>query len=245
MSGDAPAVRDVRRPDGLPSWFAPLLDVAATARAEDLTRLLPPPEGGRESAVLVLFGEGEDGPDVLLIERARDMRSHAGQPAFPGGKAEPEDPDPAATAVREAAEETGLDPDGVEVLAELPGLWVPSGFVVRPVLAWWRAPSEVYVVDPVEVAAVHRVPLDELTDPARRLRVRHPSGYVGPAFDVRGMRVWGFTGGLLATLIRLSGWERPWDQGRVEDLVAEVPPAPFVEDEQEAADTARGGAGER
>jgi len=224
-------VRDVRRPDGLPDWFDPLLAIAATVRAEDLTRLLPPPEGGRESAVLVLFGEGADGPDVLLIERARDSRSHAGQPAFPGGKAEPEDADVAATAVREAVEETGLDPAGVEVLAELPGLWVPSGFVVRPVIAWWREPSDVYVVDPDEVAAVHRVSLAELVDPARRLRVKHPSGYVGPAFDVRGMRVWGFTGGLLATLLRLSGWEQPWDESRVEPLDELPPAAPFVEDD--------------
>jgi 8-oxo-dGTP pyrophosphatase MutT (NUDIX family) len=227
--------RRVRRPDGLPGWFDPLLAVAATVRAEDLTRLLPPAEGGRESAVLVLFGEGADGPDVLLIERARDMRSHAGQPAFPGGKTEPEDADVAATALREAAEETGLDPSGVEVLAELPGLWVPSGFVVRPVIAWWREPSEVYVVDPDEVAAVHRVSLAELTDPERRLRVRHPSGYVGPAFDVRGMRVWGCTGGLLATLLRLSGWERPWDQTRVEPLADEQPATPPFPDDASGA----------
>lgn len=228
----SPVLREVARPADLPGWLDPLLGVAATVRAEDLTRLLPPPGGGRESAVLVLFGEGEDGPDVVLIERATDGSVHSGQPAFPGGKAEPEDSGPAATALREAAEETGLDPSGVEVLAELPGLWVPSGFVVRPVLGWWREPSEVYVVDPDEVAAVHRVSLAELTDPARRLRVRHPSGYVGPAFDVRGMRVWGFTGGLLATLLRLTGWEQPWDEQRVEDLEAPalVDPPPFVDE---------------
>ena len=224
-------LRPVRRPEGAPSWLDPLLAVAATVTSDDLTRLRVPPAGGRESAVLVLLGEGEDGPDVLLIERARDVSNHAGQPAFPGGMVDPGDADPAATAVREAVEETGLVASGVEVLAELPGLWVPSGFVVRPVLAWWREPSDVYVVDPVEVAAVHRVPLAELTDPARRLRVHHPSGYVGPAFDVRGMRVWGFTGGLLSTLIRLAGWERPWDAARVEPLdpvpeAVDAPPFP-------------------
>jgi 8-oxo-dGTP pyrophosphatase MutT (NUDIX family) len=225
------APREVRRPDGLPSWFAPLLDAAATVPAEELTRLRVPEGGGRESAVLVLLGEGDDGPDVLLIERARDMSNHAGQPAFPGGVVDEVDDGAVSTALREAVEETGLVASGVEPLVELPGLWVPSGFVVRPVLAWWRAPSEVYVVDPVEVAAVHRVPVSELTDPARRLRVRHSSGYVGPAFDVRGMRVWGFTGGLLATLIRLAGWERPWDTARVEPLdpapgAADAPPFP-------------------
>jgi 8-oxo-dGTP pyrophosphatase MutT (NUDIX family) len=166
---------------------------------------------------------------VLLIERATDDTAHSGQPAFPGGKAEPGDADAAATALREAAEETGLDPGGVEVLAELPALWVPSGFVVRPVIAWWRDPSPVYVVDPAEVAAVHRVTLAELVEPARRVRVRHPSGYVGPAFDVRGMRVWGFTGGLLSTLLRLAGLDQPWDTSRVVDLDAPIEP-PFPDD---------------
>jgi len=232
-SRDTDVGRVLGRPADLPSWLAPLLDVVVTVHAADLTRLVPPPSGGRESAVLVLFGEGEDGPDVLLIERAHDMTSHAGQPAFPGGKAEPLDDDPAATALREAVEETGLNPAGVEILAELPALWVPSGFVVRPVLAWWRDPSEVYVVDPDEVASVHRVALAELADPARRLLVRHPSGFVGPAFDVRGLRVWGFTGGLLSTLMRLAGWDRPWDELRVIDLDAPLL-APFPDDDASA-----------
>ena len=67
-------------------------------------------------------------------------------------------------------------------------------------------------VDVREVAAVVRVPVAELADPANRLRVRHPSGWVGPAFAVRGLLVWGFTAGLVDTLLRLGGWERPWDR---------------------------------
>ena len=58
----------------------------------------------------------------------------------------------------------------------------------------------------------------ELTDPANRCRVRHPSGCIGPAFGVRGMLVWGFTAGLLDRLLALGGWEQPWDAARVEDL---------------------------
>ena len=68
---------------------------------------------------------------------------------------------------------------------------------------------------PEEVAQVHRVPVAELTDPANRVRVHHPSGYVGPGFEVRGMLVWGFTGGLLDRVLALGGWERPWDPGRL------------------------------
>lgn len=188
---------------------------------EQLSRFLPPEDGGRTSAVLVLLGEGADGPDLLLIQRAADMRSHPGQPAFPGGAVDPGDAGPISAALREAQEETGLDPVGVEVFATLPDLWLPpSGFVVTPVLGWWRTPSPVYAAAPAEVAAVHRVPVAELTDPGNRLVVTHPSGYVGPAFKVRGMLVWGFTAGLLDRLLAISGWEVPWDRDRTEPLPA-------------------------
>ena len=70
--------------------------------------------------MLILLGEGPAGPDVLLIERSADLRSHAGQPAFPGGAADPGDDGPVGTALREAQEETGLEPDGVEVVASSP-----------------------------------------------------------------------------------------------------------------------------
>jgi hypothetical protein len=50
------------------------------------------------------------------------------------------------------------------------------------------------------------------------MQVRHPSGYTGPAFSVAGLVVWGFTGGLLSTLLHLGGWERHWDGSRVRDL---------------------------
>jgi 8-oxo-dGTP pyrophosphatase MutT (NUDIX family) len=204
---------------GVPEWLAPLWDAVRGLRPEDVSRVGPPPQGGRPGAVLMLFGESDGVPDVLIIERAHDMRSHAGQPAFPGGGVDPEDAGPVAAALREAAEETGLDPGGVDVLAELPPLWLPpSGFVVTPVLAWWRSPSPVCVRDPREVASVHRIPLPELLDPVNRLSVRHPSGYVGPAFSVRGLLVWGFTGGLLSRLFSAARWEQDWDAGRVVEL---------------------------
>ena len=204
----------------VPAWLQPLVDALPHVRTEDVTRFAPPPEGGRQSAVLVLFGEGPEGPDLLLIERAATLRSHAGQPAFPGGALDPEDGDPAgngpvAAALREAAEEVGVDAATVDVLGALPALWLPpSGFVVHPVVAHWRAPHPVDVVDAAEVAAVARVPIAELVDPASRLRVTHPSGWIGPAFEVRDLLVWGFTAGLLDRLLALGGWELPWDTSR-------------------------------
>lgn len=211
-----------------PAWLDPLLGRLGTARAEDFTRLTTPEEGGRESAVLVLLGEEPGvGPDVLVLQRAATLRNHAGQPAFPGGAADPEDADASATALREANEEVGLDPASVTVLTELPRLWIPvSDFVVTPVLAWWHAPHPVHPREPAEVAHVARLPVAELVDPENRMRVRHPSGWIGPAFSVRGMLVWGFTAGVIATLLEMGGWARPWPPGRVIELPPAATPAP-------------------
>lgn len=203
----------------VPGWLQPLLAAARKVPAEELSRFLPPREGGRESAVLVLFGEGPHGPDLLFIERSSDLRTHAGQPAFPGGASDPEDADPAATALRESVEETGLEPAGVDILLTLPGLWLPpSGFVVTPVIAWWREPSTVAPVDAAEVAAVERIPIGELAEPTNRFRVFHPSGWMGPAFGVRDLLIWGFTAGLVDRLLALGGFEQPWDENDVREL---------------------------
>ena len=213
---------------GLPAWLLPLAAAARDVTPEEISPFLPPVDGGRPGAVLVLFGEDVHGPDVLLLQRAADMRSHPGQPAFPGGALDPDDDGPVGAALREAQEETGLDPAGVDVFGTLPALWLPpSGFVVTPVLAWWRAPSPVRPAIPAEVAAVHRVPVTELVDPANRVRVTHPSGYIGPAFDVRGMLVWGFTGGLLDRILSIAGFAVPWRTDRVVPL----PDLPLREDD--------------
>ena len=85
------------------------------------------------------------------------------------------------------------------MLAELPRLWIPvSGFVVTPVLAWWHdAAPGASAASPPRWRRSPGCRSRELVDPANRLRVRHPSGWVGPAFQVRGMLVWGFTAGVL------------------------------------------------
>ena len=200
-----------------PAW---LRELAAAAETMEVSpRLMPPAAGGRESAVLILFGDGPDGPDLLFIQRSEDLRLHAGQPAFPGGAIDAGDGGPVGAALREAAEEVGLDPGGVDVLGTLPEVFIPpTGFRVVPVLAWWRRPSSVAPVDAGEVAAVERIGVAELADPAARLMVRVPDGRTSPAFRVRGMLIWGFTAALADRLLALGGWEKPWDATVVLDL---------------------------
>jgi len=194
----------------LPDYLVRLLDGAGDL---PLRHRMPQASAtARRSAVLILFCEGPSGPDVLLIEKSAHLRSHAGQPAFPGGGVDPGDDFPIGTALREAEEEAGVDPDGVRVLATLPELFLPpSDRLVVPVVGWWDDPREVTVGDPHEVARVARVPLADLADPGNRYRLRHPSGYVGPAFCVADMEVWGFTAGLLDAILEAAGLAQPSD----------------------------------
>jgi 8-oxo-dGTP pyrophosphatase MutT (NUDIX family) len=201
----------------VPDWLRELADAASKMEINPLVQ--PPVRGGRASAVLVLFGGGPDDPDLLFIQRSADLRLHAGQPAFPGGAVDAADDGPVAAALREAAEEVGVDPEGVDVVGTLPELFIPrTGFRVVPVLAWWRQPCAVAPVDPAEVAAVERVAVSELADPATRVMVRGPGGFVSPAFRTKGMLIWGFTAVLVDRLLALGGWERPWDTAKVIDL---------------------------
>jgi len=206
-----------------PRWLTELAESAA--RMDVAPPLQPPAAGGRPSAVLILFADGPGGPDLLFIQRSQGLRQHPGQPAFPGGAIEDADLSPVAAALREAAEEAGVDPRGVDVLATLPELFIAhSGFRVVPVLAWWHSPGPVSAVDPREVAAVERIRLAELADPACRVTVRSPGGRTGPGFRVKGLFIWGFTAALVDRLLALGGWEVPWNADAVHELEADGGP---------------------
>jgi 8-oxo-dGTP pyrophosphatase MutT (NUDIX family) len=216
---------------GLPAWLEPVRAGAEAITAEALTRFLPPEDADpRRGAVLILFADGEgtaagdlESGAVLLTERSHQMRSHPGQVSFPGGSID-EGETPVAAALREAEEETGLDPAGVEVFGALPELWLPpSNFSVTPVLGWWRTPTPVRVVDPGEVHAIHLVPLADLLRADHRIQVRAPSGWVSPAYLIgpaRDVILWGFTAGVLTRLFDYLGWAAPWEDYEVRDLPA-------------------------
>ena len=200
------------------------------------SRVLPATGTARQAAVLVLFGVLDTVPaqahltstgrgrfprdlDVLLLRRAATLGSHPGQIAFPGGRLEPADSGPVAAALREAVEETGLDPDGLEPLGTLPPMPVPvSNHLVTPVPAWWTRPSEVAAVDHAETVEVFRVPVADLLDPANRANTEHVvagTTHRAPAFSVGGRLVWGFTAIVLSRMFDELGWAESWDHSRV------------------------------
>jgi 8-oxo-dGTP pyrophosphatase MutT (NUDIX family) len=123
------------------------------------------------ASVLVPLVRHPDGLRVLLTRRTAHLKAHAGQISFPGGRAEPHDPDVTATALREAEEEVGLPPAEVEVLGHLPVYTTVTNFVVTPVVGIIR-PGLSLRPDPQEVDEVFEVPLAFLMSPANHQRHR-------------------------------------------------------------------------
>jgi 8-oxo-dGTP pyrophosphatase MutT (NUDIX family) len=208
-------------PDDVRARFAapprPLPPPPAWLRPERLPDGVPferpaPPPDARPAAALVLVypGSAGEGHLVLIERREYDGDHHSGEVSLPGGKADPGDTDAVATALREAAEEVGLDVAvaGVEVVGRLDALWIPpSNFLVEPIVAV-AARRPAFVPDPREVAAILEAPVAAflpdvaplIVDPDPRGR---PLRY--GAYMVEGRIVWGATAAILGQLGAVLG----------------------------------------
>lgn len=170
-----------------------------------------PPQGLIPAAVLVPLIEGANGFDVVLTQRSAHLSKHAGQISFPGGRAEPDDPDAIATALREAEEEIALPADAVEILGRLDTYITGTGFRVVPVVGIVSRPVQ-FVPDPFEVASILTPPLEFLTDPVNRRRDHR---------EINGQRryfhaipwgdhyIWGATAGMLVNFAEMLGRGTP------------------------------------
>ena len=164
------------------------------------------PANARPAAVLVPLVE-RPALSVLLTQRATQLRNHAGQIAFPGGRIEEGDGSPQAAALREAHEEIGLAAEFIQVAGYLPDHVVMTGFRVTPVVAFIRPGFELKL-DSREVEDAFEVPLDYVFDPANhRLRLRR-SGFTGEEVQFKDIpfgerNIWGATAGMLLTLYRI------------------------------------------
>ncbi len=162
----------------------------------------------RAAAVLVPLVRRPEGLTVLLTRRTDHLNDHAGQVSFPGGRTDPEDVDPIATALREAQEEVGLAADEIEVIGVLPTYTTVTAYEVTPVVGLLDPPRAL-ALDAFEVAEVFEVPLAFLMDPANHRR--HAMEFQGIArrfismpwgadADGQPYFVWGATAAMLRNL---------------------------------------------
>jgi 8-oxo-dGTP pyrophosphatase MutT (NUDIX family) len=164
------------------------------------------------ASVLVALVEREE-LTVLLTQRTDHLNDHPGQVSFAGGRVEPTDADAAATALREAQEEIGLDAAFVDVLGAMPTYTTGTGFIVTPVVALVR-PGFTVAADPFEVAEVFEVPLSFLMNPANHRRhaielngaqrefLSMPYDSAGADGKTRRYFIWGATAAMLRNLYR-------------------------------------------
>ena len=173
--------------------------------ADDLEKQSEAARQSLEPAAVLLLVVNHPEPTVVFTQRTSHLAHHAGQIAFPGGRREDADESAERTALREAAEEIGLDAARVQLLGRLPEYRTSTGFAVTPVVGWAEPPLA-FTPDPHEVAEVFEVPLAFLLDTRNhryesafyRGRMRH---YWAMPYGER--FIWGATAGMLVTFHRI------------------------------------------
>jgi len=158
----------------------------------------------RPAAVLMPIVLREQGPTLLFTQRTADLKDHAGQISFPGGRTELSDVSPVDTALRETEEEIGLARRHVEVIGSLPEYFTGTGYRVTPVAGLIRPPFDV-VPDPREVAEIFEVPLAFLMDGMNHQRrtIELPNDLGRRTFYTMPYErffIWGATAGMLRNL---------------------------------------------
>ena len=151
------------------------------------------------AAVMIPIIRRADALTVLLTERSPDLKHHAGQISFPGGRMDPGDSDILATAMRETEEEVGIVPSDVEIVGYLKPNATVTGYAVTPVIALVELQREL-VIDPVEVKLAFEVPLPFLLDRNnQRTSEREFMGTMVPVaeFNYGRHRIWGATAAML------------------------------------------------
>lgn len=163
--------------------------------------------GRTDAAVLVALYLDDDRPGAVLTERRPDLRRHAGEVSFPGGRRDPDDASLQVTALREAHEEIGLEPAAVEVLGALqPTPTIATGYAIYPFVALIEAGQQ-WTLSPREVAEVLEFPLDTLQQGyGRRRLMRRGIPIRTDTYVVDDKLIWGATARILADLFdRLDG----------------------------------------
>lgn len=173
----------------------------------DDRQLIAPDDPLVAAAVLVAITDRAE-PGVILTLRTDNLRRHAGQIAFPGGRVDPEDSDAAAAALREAQEELALDPASVRLIGEADRYRTVTGYEVTPVVGLIAADPPL-IANPAEVADWFEAPLGFLMDPANHVeRTADWQGKRRPYLEInwQGRRIWGATAAMLANLSRRLAW---------------------------------------
>jgi 8-oxo-dGTP pyrophosphatase MutT (NUDIX family) len=163
---------------------------------------------GTQAAVLLALYEWPDDPGLIFTERRADLRRHAGEISFPGGRQDPDDADLTTTALREAQEEIALDPSTVELTGALaPVSTFVTGYRVHPFVGTVPHPGELGLEpNPTEVETVLTFSLELLREgyEMRRL-VRRGVPVHTPTYEVEGHLIWGATARILGDLLQRLG----------------------------------------